>query len=82
MWRAFLPLFISLVALGAEDAHVTLAIGSPAPAFSLPGVDGKTHKLADYADSPILAIVFTCTLSMSWALTVLLRKIPVVARTI
>jgi peroxiredoxin len=60
MWRAFLPLFISLVALGAEDAHVTLAIGSPAPAFSLPGVDGKTHKLADYADSPILAIVFTC----------------------
>jgi peptidoglycan/LPS O-acetylase OafA/YrhL len=28
------------------------------------------------------AIVFTGTLSMSWALTVLLRKIPVVARTI
>jgi hypothetical protein len=26
--------------------------------------------------------VFTGTLSMSWALTVLLRKIPVVARTI
>jgi surface polysaccharide O-acyltransferase-like enzyme len=28
------------------------------------------------------AIVFVGTLSMSWALTVLLRKIPVVARTI
>ena len=28
------------------------------------------------------AIVFAGTLSMSWALTVLLRKIPVVARTI
>ena len=28
------------------------------------------------------AIVFTGTLSMSWALTVLLRRIPVVARTI
>jgi hypothetical protein len=28
------------------------------------------------------AIVFTGTLSMSWALTVLLRKIPIVARTI
>jgi hypothetical protein len=28
------------------------------------------------------AIVFTGTLSMSWALTVLLRKIPVVARAI
>src|ERR1700674_5475692 len=28
------------------------------------------------------AIVFTGTLSMSWALTVLLRRIPIVARTI
>jgi len=28
------------------------------------------------------AIVFTGTLSMNWALTVLLRKIPIVARTI
>jgi hypothetical protein len=28
------------------------------------------------------AIVFTGTLSISWALTVLLRKIPVAARTI
>src|SRR6478752_6734897 len=60
MWRVFLPLFVSLAALGAEDAHVTLPVGSAAPPFSLPGVDGKTHKLSDYADSPILAIVFTC----------------------
>jgi peroxiredoxin len=39
---------------------VTLAIGSPAPDFVLPGVDGQMHKLSDYAASPILAIVFTC----------------------
>jgi thiol-disulfide isomerase/thioredoxin len=26
----------------------------------LPGVDGKMHRLADYASSPVLAIVFTC----------------------
>jgi peroxiredoxin len=26
----------------------------------LPGVDGKTHSLADYAASPILVVVFTC----------------------
>jgi len=26
-----------------------LAPGSPAPAFSLPGSDGRTHALADYA---------------------------------
>jgi len=46
--------------LAADDAHVTLAIGSPAPDFALPGVDGKTHKLSDYSTSPLLAIVFTC----------------------
>ncbi len=46
--------------LGAQDAHPILAIGSTAPGFELPGVDGKTHKLADYASSPILVIVFAC----------------------
>jgi peroxiredoxin len=60
MRRAFLTVFISLAAFAAENKHVTLPIGSPAPDFVLPGVDGKTHKLADYAASPILAIVFTC----------------------
>jgi peroxiredoxin len=58
--RAFLLLFVLLSALRAEDAHVTLAIGSQAPDFVLPGVDGQMHKLSDYAASPILAIVFTC----------------------
>ena len=37
-----------------------LAIGSSAPAFSLPGIDGKVHTLGDYAASPVLAVVFTC----------------------
>ncbi|MEP6915170.1 MAG: redoxin family protein [Acidobacteriota bacterium] len=40
--------------------HPILAIGSPAPDFSLPGVDGKVHKLAEYAGSKVLAIVFEC----------------------
>ncbi len=44
----------------AEEAHPILPIGSPAPKFSLPGVDGKTHSLDEYAASPVLAIVFTC----------------------
>lgn len=42
------------------EAVKTLELGSPAPDFSLPGVDGKTHSLSDFSDSKILAIVFTC----------------------
>jgi hypothetical protein len=37
-----------------QAAHPTLALGSPAPDFALPGVDGKIHKLSDYAASPVL----------------------------
>ena len=37
-----------------------MALGSPAPNFVLPGVDGKTHKLSEYSKSKVLAIVFTC----------------------
>jgi peroxiredoxin len=43
-----------------QAEHPTLAVGSPAPDFSLPGIDGKNHTLAEYSASPILAIVFTC----------------------
>src|ERR1700738_99944 len=46
--------------LWSQQSHPILTLGSPAPAFSLPGVDGKTHKLSDYADSPVLVVVFTC----------------------
>ena len=42
------------------QSHPILALGSAAPPFSLPGVDGKIHKLSDYAASPILVVVFTC----------------------
>jgi thiol-disulfide isomerase/thioredoxin len=57
-------LLLALLALGvtfaAEEEHPTLAIGSPAPGFSLPGIDGKTHRLADYSGPKVLVIVFTC----------------------
>ena len=43
-----------------DPAHPVLAIGSPAPDFSLPGVDGKTHTLSEYAGAKVLAIVFDC----------------------
>jgi peroxiredoxin len=43
----------------AED-HPILPLGSDAPDFALPGVDGKVHKLGDYASSKILVVAFTC----------------------
>src|ERR1035438_9454271 len=52
--------FAATVCAAGEDDHPTLAIGSPAPDFSLPGIDGKTHTLAEYKDAKVLVIVFTC----------------------
>ena len=44
----------------ADEEHPTLAIGSPAPDFALPGIDGKIHSLSEYSSARVLAIVFTC----------------------
>lgn len=58
---AFLMGAILLPAAGRLMAGAeTLEIGRPAPDFALPGVDGKTHRLADFADAAILVVVFTC----------------------
>jgi len=43
-----------------EGGPATLAIGAAAPDFCLPGIDGQTHCLKEYADSKILVIAFTC----------------------
>jgi thiol-disulfide isomerase/thioredoxin len=43
-----------------ELEYPILPIGAQAPDFDLPGVDGKNHKLGDYAKARILAIVFEC----------------------
>ncbi len=59
MWRA-VALCVLAATAWAQEAHPILAVGSPAPSFELPGVDGAIHKLADYASSPILVVVFTC----------------------
>jgi peroxiredoxin len=47
-------------AFAAEDYPPTLAIGSAAPDFALPGIDTKTYHLSDFASSKLLVIVFTC----------------------
>jgi peroxiredoxin/thiol-disulfide isomerase/thioredoxin len=37
----------------------TLAIGDPAPDFALPGIDGRTYRLADFAGPDVLMVLFT-----------------------
>ncbi|MGA8595586.1 MAG: redoxin family protein [Bryobacteraceae bacterium] len=59
MWRLAI-IFLLLGIAFADEPHPTLAIGSPAPDFSLPGIDGKIHQLSDYSASKVLVIVFTC----------------------
>jgi peroxiredoxin len=43
-----------------ESGPPPLAIGAAAPDFCLPGIDGQTHCLAEYATSKVLVIAFTC----------------------
>ena len=37
-----------------------LKIGSPAPDFDLPGVDGKKYSLNSFADKKALIVIFSC----------------------
>lgn len=55
----FALLVVAAVSVQALD-HPILALGSAAPNFELPGVDGKVHRLSDYAGSRVLVVVFTC----------------------
>lgn len=59
LWTLGAVLMLSLTAWG-QPAHPILAIGSPAPNFELPGIDGAIHKLSDYSASPVLVVIFTC----------------------
>jgi peroxiredoxin len=59
VWKFLLMLLLPVTAV-AEQSHPVLSLGSVAPDFALPGVDGKIHTLNEYAASPILVVVFTC----------------------
>lgn len=37
-----------------------MPLGTAAPPFSLPGVDGETRSLGSFADAELLVVVFTC----------------------
>jgi peroxiredoxin len=43
-----------------KTASTMLALGTPAPDFSLPDTEGKTVALADFADAPALLVIFMC----------------------
>jgi peroxiredoxin len=58
IWSLLALMVLPLASFAAE--HPILPLGSPAPDFALPGVDGKIHKLSDYASSKLLVMVFTC----------------------
>jgi AhpC/TSA family. len=44
----------------ALDSQTVLERGDEAPAFELPGTDGESYSLADFADGTALLLVFTC----------------------
>jgi peroxiredoxin len=58
-WKMCTIMLLSVVS-AAQQTHPILAIGSPAPDFELPGVDGAIHRLSDYSTSAVLVVIFTC----------------------
>jgi peroxiredoxin len=63
MRAALLALLLAaggIASAGFQTDHPSpLAIGSPAPDFNLPGIDGKTYSLASFKDSKALVVIFT-----------------------
>src|SRR5579871_6018741 len=46
--------------LQGDPDHPIMQIGTHIPDFSLPGADGKTHSLREWAGAKFLAVVFEC----------------------
>ena len=57
---AILAIWVACLSAPAQEPHPILPVGSPAPDFALPGIDGQIHKLADYKGSPFLMVMFIC----------------------
>ena len=51
-------LALTAVAANGQQAQVELKVGDKAPDFSLPGTDGKTHKLSDYKGRTVVLAWF------------------------
>jgi thiol-disulfide isomerase/thioredoxin len=59
-YSTLLALVLLLSLAATEPRAATLPLGSRAPAFKLPGVDGRTYTLENFADAKLLVIIFTC----------------------
>jgi len=60
LWAAIVSVMLLGVAAAVAADVKTLELGSTAPDFNLPGVDGKNHALKDFAPAKVLVVVFTC----------------------
>jgi thiol-disulfide isomerase/thioredoxin len=63
LFAASLFYVISGIDLNAQDVHSepkTLEIRSPAPDFSLTGVDDKVYTLNDFKGSKVFVVIFSC----------------------
>ena len=50
---------VAVAAVGVGGAAAQeLKVGDMAPAFSLPGSDGKTHSLSEYSGTPVVLAWF------------------------
>src|SRR5712664_2933981 len=67
---ALLACVVAASPAAAGEFNKKLKIGDPTPTFtSLPGVDGKTHSLADFKDRDVLVIAITsneCIVSIAY----------------
>jgi peroxiredoxin len=53
----------------ADPDHPVMPIGTAAPEFSLPGVEGKNHTLGEFSKAKVLAVVFEsnhCPVSIAY----------------
>ena len=61
MKKIFIACCLLFIVTGLRAAQPEiLPIGSAAPDFQLPGVDGKSYSLADFKGSRYLTVIFTC----------------------
>jgi peroxiredoxin len=58
----FLAFFLAILcSLQCADLQFpTLAVGTKAPDFHLPGVDGRQYSLQDFTQARLLVVIFTC----------------------